>query len=136
VVDASVWISRFVPSDVHHQESRAWLEAHLSTGSALAGPRLLLVEVATAIARRTGDATLALEITRSLAGDPQLVFLDLDAALIEAACQLGAELRLRANDAIYAAEARRLAVPLYSWDDEHVERAGALRPTSAPKSQG
>ncbi len=129
VVDASIWISRFIAADTHHRVSRTWLQARLSTGAAIAAPRLLLVEMATALARRSGDTALALEITRTLASDPQVVFVDLDAALIDEAVTLGARLRLRANDAIYAATAQRLALPLYSWDNEHVERAVALRPT-------
>ena len=132
VADASVWISRFVASDVHHRASRTWLEAQLSSGATVAAPRLLLVEMATAVARRSGDTALALDIAGTLASDPQLVFVDLDAAFIVEAYALGAELRLRANDAIYAAAARRLAVPLYSWDDEHVERAGELKPINTP----
>ena len=35
VVDASVWVSRLVPQDVHHEASRGWLAHHLARGGDL-----------------------------------------------------------------------------------------------------
>ncbi len=29
VVDASVWVSRLVPQDVHHELTRQWLERYI-----------------------------------------------------------------------------------------------------------
>ncbi len=57
VVDASVWVSRLVPADVHHDLSRRWMTASAASGALLIGPALLLPEVAAAIARRTNRTT-------------------------------------------------------------------------------
>ncbi len=76
VVDASVWISRFLPSEAHHVSSRAWLTTQLSSGATLAAPNLLLVEIATAIARRTNNDPLAIQITQSLEQEPQLQLIE------------------------------------------------------------
>ena len=56
VVDASVWVSRFLPADETHQESRRWLERYFRSGGQLVEPVLLLVELSAAISRRTGSA--------------------------------------------------------------------------------
>jgi len=58
VVDASVWVSRLVPQDVHHFASRRYLEERAAAGDPLVAPALLLAEVAGAIARRTGAPEL------------------------------------------------------------------------------
>jgi len=129
VVDASVWISRFLPSEVNSPISRAWLHGQLSAGALLGAPSLLLVEVGAAIARRTQDERLATQITQSLEHEPQLLLVDVDRALIAQAYAIGIRLRLRAADAVYVAVAQRLGVPLYSWDGELIARASALAPT-------
>jgi len=59
VVDASVVVSHLVPHDVHHAASRAWLTRHLSEGGLVIAPALLLLEIAGAVARRTGAPRLA-----------------------------------------------------------------------------
>ena len=49
VVDASVWVSRLVPQDIHHAASQRWLEEQAAGGDLVAG----------AISRRTGRGELA-----------------------------------------------------------------------------
>jgi predicted nucleic acid-binding protein len=39
---------------------------------------------------------------------------------------------MRGADAIYAAVARRLRIPLVTWDAEQQQRAGTLIPTYTP----
>ena len=59
VVDASVWVSRFVLNDVHHEPSYSWLEGTVIRGELIVAPALLLAEVAGAISRCTGRPELA-----------------------------------------------------------------------------
>lgn len=100
--------------------------ARLAAGETLAAPNLLLVEVATAIARRTNDNALAIHITESMEQEPQLQIIEIDQALTARAYQVGITMRLRAADAVYAAVAQLLNIPLYSWDSELINRGGAL----------
>src|SRR5262249_31383549 len=59
VVDASVWVSRFVTHDAHHAASVRWLAETTSVDGLLAAPALLLPEVAGPIARITKNPRLA-----------------------------------------------------------------------------
>lgn len=131
VVDASVWVSVLVADDEHHTASVAWLARQIEAEVFLVGPTLLLVEVAAAIARRTGDQVLAAAALAQLGLFPLLRLHSVDEDLAAAAAALAGTLRLRGADAVYGALARHLDVPLVTWDNEQIARAGAVRPIAA-----
>lgn len=122
VVDASVWISRYVPADVHHAASRAWLYAHLSAGGRILAPTLLLTEVAGAIVRRTGNAAVAQQIRRQLRSLMGVWWIGLSGEMAERATDVAVAFHLRGADAVYVALADRLHVPLVTWDGEQLTR--------------
>jgi len=122
VVDASVWVSRFVPSDAHHEPSRAWLRAQIDQGETIAAPALTLAEVAGAVARRTGLPELGARAVSLLQRLPNTRLVPLDAQLAQLSASLAAELHLRGADAVYIALAQRLGVPLITWDQEQRDR--------------
>ena len=136
VVDASVWVSRFLPEDAFHQTSRAWLIEMTAAGVALIAPTIALAEVAGSIARRTGSEQLGYQIVQQIRQLPTVQFIAVDAALGQLAAQIASTYRLRGADAVYMAVAQRLQIPLVSWDQEHLERAAAgvatFRPGEAP----
>jgi predicted nucleic acid-binding protein len=123
VIDASVWVSRLVHADAHHRASVAWFEAREAEGDLLLAPALMPPEVAGAISRRTGNAPLAWRAVRSLLRLPALRLAAIDSALSERAARLAADLALRGADAVYAALAQALGVPLATLDREQRERA-------------
>ena len=125
VVDASVWVSRFVASEVNHVSSRRWLESLVDGETIVAAPALLLPEVSAAIARRTGRRDLALRAVTLLLRLPNARFSVIDAELAQSSAELAADLRLRGADSLYASMADRLGVPLVTWDREQRERASA-----------
>ena len=55
VVDASVWVSSLQQQDVNHAARRLWMEKCITQGGLLIAPTVLLIEVAAAISRRTGE---------------------------------------------------------------------------------
>ncbi|MGH2355344.1 MAG: type II toxin-antitoxin system VapC family toxin [Chloroflexota bacterium] len=126
VVDASVWVSRYVTADVNHAASHAWLYQHLSTGSVIIAPALLLVEVSGAIARRTGDIQRTRQITLRLRQLPGVRWVSITTQVRDHAADLASRLRLRGADAIYVALADRLKIPLITWDSEQLTRATPL----------
>ncbi len=134
VVDASVWVSRLVPQDVHHEASRRWLEQYTAQGGRVVAPALLLPEVAGAISRRTGEAALAHQAVRQLQRLSALRLISLDARLAQAAARLAADLGLRGADAAYVAAAHALKIPLLTWDDEQREQAGHLIAVRTPET--
>lgn len=123
VVDASVWVSRLVPQDVHHAQSRSWLEQYTAAGKLLVAPVLLLPEVAGAVARRTGLSELGQQAIQAILRIPGLHLVTLDGRLGLEAARLAADLRLRGADAVYVAVAHRLRLPLITWDEEQRLRA-------------
>lgn len=133
VVDASVWVSRLVPQDVHHLASRRWLEQVIADGRLLVAPILLLGEVAGAISRRTGEPEHAHRAVESLLRIPGLRLVSVDPQLGRAAARLAADLRLRGSDAVYVAVAHQLGLPLVTWDLEQRERARPVIVTHTPE---
>ena len=132
VVDASVWVSRFLPEDAFHRASRAWLTETTTAAVALIAPTIMLAEVSGAIARRTGNDQLGYQIVQQIRQLPTLQLISVDDALGQLAAQTASTYRLRGADAVYLAVARRLQVPLVSWDRELLERAAALVTTYRP----
>jgi len=118
VVDASVWVSALVPSDVHHAASRRWLEARLREGTPPVAPVVLLAEVDGAIARRTGDTRLGRQAIDMLLAFPTLRLTPIGDNLGGEAALLAARLRLRGVDAVYVATAVLVGAPLVTWDVE------------------
>ena len=117
-IDASVLVAAGTTDDPAGAEAAAFLAAALAAGLPAHQPTLTLVEVAAAIARRTGDADLAMEASRALLGIPGLVLHALDLDLSAEAAALAGRLQLRGADAIYAATALRHEATLVTLDDE------------------
>lgn len=140
VVDASVWVSRFVDGDTHHAASRLWLARLIEEDATIAAPALLLAEVAGAIARRTGYPGLALRALSLLQRLPNMRLVPIESELSQLAGRLAADLGLRGADAVYVSLAHRLGVPLVTWDREQRERSASsihvLTPGAFPSSQG
>jgi predicted nucleic acid-binding protein len=132
-VDASVWVSLFVPQDVHHAASRRWLQHHVAKGGVLVEPAILLAEVAGAIARRTGQPDFGRRAVVQVLAFPALRLVSVDRQLGQAAAELAGNHRLRGADAVYVALARHLAIPLVTWDMEQIERAQEVIRTGTPR---
>ena len=132
MVDASVWVSRLVPDEVHHGASRVWLEQTVYRGEPLISPAILLAEIAGAVSRRTGEPGLAERAVRDVLQVPGVRLVSIDRRLGQEAARLAARLRLRGADAVYVATARLMRIPLVTWDSEQHSRAGALVSVRTP----
>lgn len=126
VVDASVWVSRFLPGDVHHPASRDWLRDRLATGGLVVAPMLLLPEVSGAISRQTARPDLAQQAIQQITSLKGLRIVPMDRWLGRLAAELAGDLGIRGADAVYVATAHRLNVPLVTWDAEQQKRAAGL----------
>jgi predicted nucleic acid-binding protein len=109
---------------VHHEASRRWFESFTANGGRLVAPVLLLPEIAGAISRGTGEPDLAYQTVQQLQRMRTLRLVALDRRLGQAASEIAAELGLRGADAVYAANAHELKIPLLTWDNEYVEKVG------------
>ncbi len=137
VIDASIWVSQLRPQDANHDAGRLWMERYIATGGLLVAPVFLMIEVAAAISRRTGEPALArkaIEDLNILKTINAIQFVSLDSVLIQAAVNIATDLQLRAGDAVYVAVAQQLNLPLVSWDKEQLERAGNLLTAYTPST--
>lgn len=128
-VDASTWIAAADPSDVFHQESRAFLATAMRAGVQIVIPTFAVVEVACALSRRRRDAAAGRRLTEELMRLAAVRQIPTDSALLSMALRSGTDLFLRGADALYAATAQSTSSMLVSWDQELIRRAGAFSPT-------
>ena len=121
VLDASVWVARLVPQDAFHQTVKSWMVNERAVGTQFISPALLLAELAGAVSRR---ATVALgrKALSDLEALPGLRIVEMDNVLLREAASLAADLGLRGADSVYVAVAKRLDVPLVTFDVEQRER--------------
>ncbi len=131
-VDASAWVSRILASDDNHEAASAWLDKHIADGGSLVAPELLVVEVAAAIGRQTGRAAMARQFAHRLYDLPIMSLVPTDTTLLKQSADMAASLRLRAGDAIYAAVAAQLDVPLVAFDKELLVRTEGVITTMRP----
>ncbi len=132
VVDASVWVSWLRPQDVNHNNSFSWIKSYRNTTGLMVAPLLLLVEVTSAVARQTKDASLTKEIITNLIEVSTMRLMPMDFALIRTAINVANDLQLRAGDATYVAVAYQLSIPLISWDKEQLRKASKIVQTYTP----
>ena len=132
-IDASVFVNAFNPHEAGHAESLRLLTTIQEHADPVIVPTLLVPEVASALARASGDGPGALQYARATAALPHLTLVSLTSALARQAAELSAGHRLRGADAIYLAVARRYGTTLVSRDDEQRARGSALVPCQTPE---
>ena len=75
------------------------------------------------MARRTGSSDLANRVVALVQRLPNMRLVPVDPTLAQLSATLASQLHLRGADAVYAALAQRLGVPLLTWDQEQQGRA-------------
>jgi predicted nucleic acid-binding protein len=132
VVDASVWVSRLYLRDAHHSRSVSWFAAQ-TANTLLISPVIVLAEVASAVARRTGEPMMAMAMVARLRALPNLRLVAVDDPMGALAARLAAEQALRGADAVYVAAALSLGLPLVTLDQQQLERAQAVITVISPE---
>ncbi len=100
-VDGSVWVSFYSDDELNHAATRAWFARSVRAGEQFVAPSFMLVEVAAAIARRTGHPGAGLKVLTEIRSLPTLTLVTLTDDLVNEAADAAAHLRLRAGDALY-----------------------------------
>jgi predicted nucleic acid-binding protein len=131
-VDASVFVNAFNPHEAGHAASLGLLQHAHDEDVPVIVPSLLLVEVASAIARVTGASEAARHYAESIAALAHVMVVAVTAALARDAAAIAAGYRLRGADALYVAVARRYATALVTRDEEQRRRAAAVVPCITP----
>ncbi|MCY7418629.1 MAG: PIN domain-containing protein, partial [Chloroflexi bacterium] len=99
IIDASVWVAAFDPSEVDHAASVTFLRVVDGSGTALAIPAFGLVEMGCAIGRRTGSREIAEQATRTMISNTRLSVVPIRDEMLTFALEIGIERRLRGADA-------------------------------------
>jgi predicted nucleic acid-binding protein len=123
VADASFWVAAFRAQDAHHDPSARLLRRMVTDDIQVSSPTLALVEVAGALARRTGSQPLAESAILYLKGQSWLTLLPLSIAFSETAARIAITSSLRSADAVYVALARQESALLITLDDEMLKRS-------------
>ncbi len=130
VCDASVMTSVFIPGDKHHNRSLLWYTQAISDGVTLHAPNLLLVEVAAAIRRETGNGELVERAIEQMRADYKLY--ELTDARAQASARVADTCSVRGADAVYLALAQELGQPLITMDRQQLDRGSQVATTREP----
>jgi predicted nucleic acid-binding protein len=133
VVDASVWVSLLAADDVNHAATQRWFDQQITEGAGFVAPTLVLVEVAGAMARRTGDASAGIRAAARVQSLPELELVALTVEAAEQSATIAARVALRGADAVYAALASERGLRLVTWDRQQEQRAAAVVRTVTPE---
>ncbi len=122
-IDSSVIISSLLKKEQLHKEALAIWEDVLKGKSFVINPLSILVEVVSAIRRRTGMVSLARKVMEELMNTENLSFVILnDKSAIEAA-EIAAKTGLRGMDALVVQVAKEYGTDLVSFDKEMMKKA-------------
>jgi predicted nucleic acid-binding protein len=134
VIDASVLIADLSPAEAHHQASRNLLDLIENSRNPIIAPEIAVVELASGLARGTGNAAVALQASRLLHRREGLRFVVVDGDLANLAAEIASEGQIRGCDAVYLAVADRFRLPLVSLDRRQTERAPKRIETLSPRA--
>lgn len=132
IIDASVYVSLANEADRYHDRCLRWFESCLRKQQSLAGPGLLLVEVAASLRRLTGSTELAQRVLSELQESDLIELYPLTLARIETAAILAASTGVRGTDAVYLALAKELEETLITLDRQQLERSKGVVDVSRP----
>lgn len=132
-IDASVFVNAFSPSEAGSDISVELIDRLRQDGVPVVVPTLLLPEIAASIARKQGQAELALLLTDQVHKLPNLTLVPLDETLAGSSSEIAAHHRLRGSDAVYAAVALRFGSTLVTLDNEQNERLKDVLSACSPE---
>jgi predicted nucleic acid-binding protein len=131
-IDASVFVSSARSDESSYLISRNFLRSVQSLE--VYCPTLALAECAAAIARQTGNPSLAEELVAILEDFPGMNLIPLDLTLARKAAKIAILHRLRGADAVYVAVAEAFGATLITWDREMLSRCPSVVATMTPES--
>ena len=127
VIDSDVIVAAFLNWEPHHQQGREII-AGLENGEYdFHLPMLVIVEVASAIRRRSGQSWVSMlavwkQNVLDWERDGKFVLYPLDRSRMEISMSVAQRYRLRGSDSVIAALAEELSISLQTFDNEIIDR--------------
>ena len=131
-IDASVHVNALNLAEAGSSESQAFLEFVSRRSIPVFSPTVLLVEVATTIARVFNNPAKGIAFAQVIHHLPSQVWVPLDETTSLEAGRLGAIHALRGADAVYAAVAHRHHSTLITLDRQQLERLSPIIKAQRP----
>lgn len=125
-VDSSVIVSSLVESESRHKEAmKTW--GNVLTGKSFAIlPFTVLIEVVSAVRRRTRSERFAMEVHSLLLSNGNILFVDINAKISQEASKLAAKIGVRGMDAVVIQVAKEFDTQLISFDNEMMAKASLV----------
>jgi predicted nucleic acid-binding protein len=131
-IDASVFVSAFMPMEPSHQASRKFMLRVCEQAIPIIVPFLVLPEISAALARGHGKPEDAKAFVLELKNLPNITFVDLDESAADLAVDIAANNRLHGSNAVYGAVALRFGTELITLDKEQRDRLKKLVSVRSP----
>ena len=132
-IDASVFVNAFMPHELGHEASSAFLRHVRGERITTIVPTLALAEVAATVARIRNDAPGARAFAELIARLPDLALVALGVPLMWESVDVAARYRLRGSDAVYAAVALKHGAVLVTRDSEMRQRLVGIVTVHTPE---
>jgi predicted nucleic acid-binding protein len=132
-IDASVFVNAFNAGEQGHATSRALLAAIETAAEPVVVPTLLLVEVASAVARIHRDPVEGVRYASAISALPHVTMVSLSARLARNAAEVAANLLVRGSDAVYLMVAEIYGTTLISLDKEQLTRGSRMMACQTPQ---
>ena len=118
VLDSSVIVAAFREEENKHEECKKLLEDAINGKHVVILPTICLVEIVSAIRRRTDSKPLAIKIRDYLLSIDNLYFIEITKSVAEKASDISIETGLKGMDAIIVQIARENKASLITLDKE------------------
>ncbi len=132
VIDTSVFVAAFRPSEPAFQASRAFLSQAAAGATPLSAPVIIVSEAAAAFARGSGSALIGRRYAQRLCTERLVTLVPITKPLAARAAEIAADHGLRGCDAVFVAVAEQLGEVLVTLDREQSTRGAAVVATRGP----
>ncbi len=131
-IDANVFVSARNRSESQQADSSRFLGRVVQASFSVFCPTLVVPETAAAIARPTGNITLANAVVLQIENFPDLLLIGLTQDRARQAADITTLYGLRGADAVYVALAQELGTTLITWGGGMLARGAQAVPTMTP----
>lgn len=132
VIDASVWLSAIVETDIHHRETLPWRDRTLRSKTTIAVPAHFPAEVAGVLSRTGARQDFIASTLEFIALETTFTIYPVSVGFGLSCAELASSAAVRGSDALYLTLARLLDVPMLTWDRQQRVRGALFCRTMTP----